>query len=48
MIGVDFGEAVRAWLQRRCEGGDWVECDEVRVRRMLPATLRPLLDKTRD
>jgi hypothetical protein len=46
--GAPVGEANRAWLQRRCEAGDWIEGDEVLVREMLPATLRSLLDRTRD
>ena len=38
-----IGEANRAWLQRRCEAGDWIEGDEAWVRKMLPPVLRPLL-----
>jgi hypothetical protein len=34
--GAKVGEANRAWLQRRCEAGDWFKGDEVRVRQMLP------------
>jgi hypothetical protein len=43
-----IGEANRAWLQRRSEAGDWIEGDELQVLEMLPATLRSVLDRTRD
>ena len=45
--GAPVGEADRTWLQRRCEAGDWIEGDEVRVREMLPPSLRLLLRETR-
>jgi hypothetical protein len=44
--GAELGEADRAFLQRRCEAGDWIEGDEVRVREMVPPPLRSLLNET--
>jgi hypothetical protein len=41
--GAPVGEADRVWLQRRCEAGDWILGDEVRIREMLPTALRSYL-----
>jgi hypothetical protein len=47
LVGAPLSEADRAWLQRRLKAGDWIEGDEVRVRKMLPPALRSLLEGTR-